>query len=90
METPEHILETDFMPFFFTLISRMILECVIWMGRVGEESIACRDCLKLEMNGRYVGLTGVVYTMEDEWEICRIYRGGIQNGRNVGLTGVVY
>ena len=34
-----------------------------------------------EMSGRYVGLTGVVYRMGDEWEICGTYRGGIQNGR---------
>ena len=34
-----------------------------------------------EMSGRYVGLTGVVCRMGDEWEICGTYRGGIQNGR---------
>ena len=36
-----------------------------------------------EMNGRYVGLTGVVYRVEDEWEVCGTYRDGIQNGRYV-------
>ena len=34
-----------------------------------------------EMNGRYVGLIGVVYRMGDEREICGTCRGGTQNGR---------
>ena len=34
-----------------------------------------------EMNGRYVAVTGVVYRMGDEWEICGSYRGGIKKGR---------
>ena len=34
-----------------------------------------------EMSGRYVGLTGVVNRMGDEWEICGTYRSGVQNGR---------
>ena len=34
-----------------------------------------------EMNGIYVGVTGVVYRMGDEWDISGSYRCGIQNGR---------
>ena len=34
-----------------------------------------------EVNGRYVGVTGVVYRMGDEWNICGSYKCGIQNGR---------
>ena len=33
------------------------------------------------MKGRYVGVTGMVYRMGDEWEICGSYRCGIHNGR---------
>ena len=89
VQTPEHILEADFTSFFFTVISRMFPECVIWMGRVREESIVCHDCMTRERLGRHVGLTCVVYRMGEKWEICRSYRCGIQNGRYVGVTGVV-
>ena len=37
-----------------------------------------------ETSGRYVGLTGVVCRMGEEWEICGTYRRGMQNGRRVG------
>ena len=37
-----------------------------------------------EMNGIYVGVTGVVYRMGDEREIYGSYRCGIQSGRLMG------
>ena len=38
-----------------------------------------------EMNGKYVGVTGVVYIMGDVWKICGSYRCSIQKSAYILL-----
>ena len=69
VQTPDYILETDFTPFFFTLISRLWPECVNWMGRLREESIAC----VIAWNRRD---SGDMWDLQEEklnWKVCHQY-----------------